>query len=362
MKQIFVAATRQNDGKTTFSLGLFNALQKRYDKIGYMKPVGQQYVMVNDKRIDKDAFLFHKEFNLKDRIELTSPIAVPKGFTQDYIDHPDRVRIHDKILTARDELSVNKDVILYEGTGHAGVGSVFEASNADTAKLLGSKVILVTVGGIGKSIDEIMMNAALFKEKGVDILGVVINKVLPEKYDKIKDYTTRGFNHFGIDVLGVMPLMTQLTRPTIASIVDELNPDVLSGDCGFNNMVNKFMIGDMIPHFALDKFTAGTLMIVPGNREGVILTALTENLMHPDSERQVAGIIFTDDVAPHPKLLSLLQTTTIPLLKVKQDAFTVATQINNVIFKIRAEESEKIAIAEDMVEQYVDVDRICGAM
>jgi len=253
-------------------------------------------------------------------------------------------------------------VILYEGTGHAGVGSVFDASNADTAKLLGSKVILVTVGGIGKSIDEIMMNAAMFKEKGVDILGVIVNKVLPEKYDKIKNYTTRGFNRFGIDVLGVMPLMTQLTYPTIAAIIDELKPEVLSNGSGLNNMVKKFMIGDMMPHYALDKFTDGTLMIVPGNREGVILTALTEHLMKDEIKKQVSGIIFTDDVAPHPKILSLLQKTNIPLLQVKKDAFSIATKINNVIFKIRADESEKIAIAEEMVEKYVDLDKICNSI
>ncbi len=362
MKQVFVAATRQNDGKTTFSLGLFNALQKRFNSVGYMKPVGQQYVMVDEKRIDKDAFLFHKEFKLKDKIQLTSPIAVPKGFTQDYIDSPDTERIYKKITDAHTELKIGKDVMLYEGTGHAGVGSVFDASNADTAKLLGSKVILVTVGGIGKSIDEIMMNAAMFKEKGVDILGVIVNKVLPEKYDKIKNYTTRGFNRFGIDVLGVMPLITQLTYPTIAAIIDELKPDVLSNGHGLNNMVKKFMIGDMMPHYALDKFTDGTLMIVPGNREGVILTALTEHLMKDEIKKQVSGIIFTDDVAPHPKILSLLQKTNIPLLQVKKDAFSIATKINNVIFKIRADESEKIAIAEEMVEKYVDLDKICNSI
>ncbi len=360
MKKVFVAATRQNDGKTTFSLGLFNALQKRFNNIGYMKPVGQQYVMVNNKRIDKDAYLFYNEFNLKDPIEWTSPIAVPKGFTQDYIDNPETEAIHNKILSANKNLEQNKDFILYEGTGHAGVGSIFDSSNAETANLLNSKVILVTVGGIGKSIDEIMMNASMFKDKGVDILGVVINKVIPEKYDKIKDYTTRGLKRFGIDVLGVMPLITQLTYPTIASIIDELKPDVLSDGNGHNNMVKKFMIGDMMPHYALDKFTDGTLMIVPGNREGVILTALTENLMRENIERQVSGIIFTDNVAPHPKILSLLQKTNIPLLQVKKDAFSIATKINNVIFKIRTEESEKINIAEEMVEKHIDLDKICN--
>ena len=77
-------------------------------------------------------------------------------------------------------------------------------------------------------------------------------------------------------------------------------------------MIKKFMIGDMMPHYALDKFTDGTLMIVPGNRDGVILTALTENLMKQESDRHVAGIIFTDNIMPHPKILSLLKTTSIP--------------------------------------------------
>ncbi|NBV84081.1 hypothetical protein EBR57_08180, partial [bacterium] len=55
MKKVFVAATRQNDGKTMVSLGLFNAFQKRFKDVAYMKPVGQQYRVVDGKKIDKDA-------------------------------------------------------------------------------------------------------------------------------------------------------------------------------------------------------------------------------------------------------------------------------------------------------------------
>ena len=41
--RIFVAATEQNDGKTTTCLGLFAALRKRLGRIGYIKPVGQRF-------------------------------------------------------------------------------------------------------------------------------------------------------------------------------------------------------------------------------------------------------------------------------------------------------------------------------
>ena len=89
MKKIFVAATRQNDGKTTVSLGLFKALLKRDPSIQYMKPVGQQYRIVDDKKIDKDAVLFQHAFNLKkENLPLMSPIASPRGFTENYINAP----------------------------------------------------------------------------------------------------------------------------------------------------------------------------------------------------------------------------------------------------------------------------------
>ncbi len=65
-KKVFIAATRQNDGKTMTSLGLFNAIKKRFPKCGYMKPVGQQYLVIDDKKVDKDAVLFQKCYQLED--------------------------------------------------------------------------------------------------------------------------------------------------------------------------------------------------------------------------------------------------------------------------------------------------------
>ena len=43
-KRIFIAATKQNDGKTTISLGLIRAFRKRFKNVGFIKPVGQRYV------------------------------------------------------------------------------------------------------------------------------------------------------------------------------------------------------------------------------------------------------------------------------------------------------------------------------
>ena len=58
-RPIFVAATRQHVGKTTVSLALMSGLQKRFGKVGFLKPVGQQHIAVTDEsgaeiRVDKD--------------------------------------------------------------------------------------------------------------------------------------------------------------------------------------------------------------------------------------------------------------------------------------------------------------------
>ncbi|RAP24717.1 hypothetical protein DID73_01160 [Candidatus Marinamargulisbacteria bacterium SCGC AG-343-K17] len=363
MKKVFIAATRQNDGKTTVSLGLFNALLKKDPSIQYMKPVGQQYREVEGNKIDKDAVLFQHTFELnKKKLPLMSPIASPRGFTESYINHPTPNELKEKILTADKELSKKSTSILYEGTGHAGVGSVFDCSNAAVAKSLNSPVIIVSIGGIGKAIDEIMLNVAVFKELGVPIMGVIINKVIPEKYEKINTIVRKGLNRLGLDVLGILPLNEQLTYPTISSIVDELKPNILSmADDGKNNIIEKFMIGDMMPHNALDHISRNTLMIVPGNREGLVLTALCENLL-TQGPHLVSGIVFTNGIRPHQKILDLLYTSKIPLFMVEEDAFSIATKINHMIVKIRSEDKNKIAIASTLIEQYVDIDKIYSQM
>jgi dethiobiotin synthetase len=165
--RIFIAATHQDDGKTTSSLGLFAALGKRFGRIGYIKPVGQRFREVEGMLIDEDS-------------------------------------------------------VLIEGTGHAGVGSVFDLSNARVAQLLCSKVLIVTRGGIGRPIDDIALNKALFDQQGVEVVGVILNKVISEKCDYIAGFARRGLGRLGIDLLGVVPMAPILAKPTLQQVCERI--------------------------------------------------------------------------------------------------------------------------------------------
>ena len=68
-------------------------------------------------------------------------------------------------------------MVLIEGTGHAGVGAVIGLSNARVAEMLEAPVVIVSEGGVGRPIDEIVLNHALFERHRVRVLGAVVNKV-----------------------------------------------------------------------------------------------------------------------------------------------------------------------------------------
>src|SRR3954467_4204287 len=223
--RVFIAATRQNDGKTTASLGLIAALQEHFPRVGYIKPVGQRFVEIEEQKIDEDTVLMDSVFRLNCPLVDMSPIAVEPDFTRKYLESSNYDALVKKIHKAFDRVAWEKDFVLCEGSGHAGVGSVFDLSNARVAKLLGAKVVIVSQGGIGKPIDEVCLNQALFEREGVEIIGVILNKVLGPKVDHVTEFARRGLKRKGLELLGVIPHQRVLSCPTVALVEEELKAE-----------------------------------------------------------------------------------------------------------------------------------------
>lgn len=234
---IFVAATRQHVGKTTVSLALMSGLQKRFNKVGFLKPVGQQHLPVRDEsgnqlRVDKDVQVMKEYFKL-DHVPYSamSPVIIPSGYTARYIDGEVSNEAQcAAIRRAHETISSGSDVVLAEGTGHVGVGSVVEVSNARAAAMMGAEVVLVANGGIGKAFDELEMNRMMFAHEGVRVRGVVLNKVLPDKVEYVRSKMGRLLEQrWGVPLLGVVPELSYLSKPTLAELEKALDGDLLAG-------------------------------------------------------------------------------------------------------------------------------------
>ncbi len=360
--KVYVAATRQNDGKTTAALGLLESISEIYPHVGYIKPVGQQVKLIDNHRIDKDASLMNDVFHIGSRLYDMSPVAVPKGFTEDYILHGDVNNLKEKIQNAYNRASAEKDFMVIEGTGHAGVGSVLDLCNAAVAKLLDAPVLIVTCAGIGRPIDEAMLNKAVFDNYSVDLLGVIVNKVMPEKYEKINRLVRLGFKRQGIEVFGVVPFFPLLSSPTLRQLLEDIEGELIAGGEGLDQIVSKIIVGAMPPHTALDHFKGDVLLITPGNREDLILAAITCNIPGIQEDYSVKGMILTGGVWPNKTVLKLLKRTSIPIIQVNDDTFTAAQKTTNLIIKIRSEDTEKIETVKKMIKKYVDIDAIINKL
>ncbi|MFW5923368.1 MAG: AAA family ATPase, partial [Planctomycetota bacterium] len=75
MKKIYVAATRQHDGKTTVSVGLYSAIRERGYSACFIKPVGQNYVVRDDAKVDEDAVVFKEALGADGEVGELSPIT-----------------------------------------------------------------------------------------------------------------------------------------------------------------------------------------------------------------------------------------------------------------------------------------------
>lgn len=361
-KRIFIAATRMNDGKTTTSLALFAALRSLTPKVGFIKPVGQHFVEVGGQSIDKDSVLIDKTFDVKVPIKAMSPIAIHSKFTRDFLDDPDthHPQLIDNMCRAFDRAAFEQEYIIIEGTGHAGVGSVFNISNAEVAKRLKAKVIIVARGGIGRPVDEIALNKALFAQSNVDVIGAIINKVEPEKLKTVEKYCQLALDRMGIPLLGCIPVEKKLIAPKLNQVVDEINGRWLNGmEHATVERVDQVFIGDMAAKDLVDLLERNSIIITPGNREDILLGAIAAESIA--GEKVVSGIILTRNMLPHPKLMEMIAKSTIPLIICEDDSYAVASKINQMTVKTQPSDTDKIPIIKNLITKYIDLNKIRSA-
>ena len=354
-KRLFVAATQQNDGKTTMSLGIFGALRKTQGRIGFIKPVGQRFVEVDGHKIDEDTVLIDQTYGIGSPLEAISPISVEPDFTRKFIQQANTDILVRRIQNSFDRAAWEKDFVIIEGTGHAGVGSVFDLSNARVAHLLSSKAILVTQGGIGRPIDEIALNRAVFEKEGVELIGVIMNKVLPDKYDYVVDFARRGFERLGIELLGAIPADPLLSHPTLGEVCKAVKGEFINARASSRRLVRHMLMGDMETGHLLTLFRPGTLLITPGDRGNVVLAALSHSSRHP---RGICGLVMSSGQQPHESVMDLLRESDLPAITSPLDSYGIASTLQSMTVKTLPGDNEKIQRIQSLVEQHVNVARI----
>lgn len=351
-QRVFVAATGQNRGKTTASLGLTAAIIARGARIGFIKPVGQRYVVVEGTRADEDAVLMKAVFDLPDALDDMSPVTLPRHFTTDYILGKVENHLERAVTEAATRVSADKDLLVIEGTGHAGVGAVVGLSNARVAALLEAPVVIVSEGGVGRPIDEIVLNHALFQREGVRVIGAVVNKVDVDSHPHLPEVLRRGLGQHGIELLGCIPYSDLLANPSLELIATHLDGELLAGEATPGRTIGHVAIGAMRAQHAAGLIRDRTLLITPGDRDDMLSMALELNA---GAEGLVTGIVLTGGFAPEDSILAALRSAGLFTYLVKSDTYRTAQAVDEILVKTHPTDTDKIETIIRLVDGALEI-------
>ncbi|MGB0978381.1 MAG: AAA family ATPase [Croceimicrobium sp.] len=355
---LYVAASKQHVGKTTSTLGLAYCLQRLGIDIGYCKPVGQQFVDLNDLKVDKDTILFSDLIQFDLRPDIHSPVILGSGATSEFIDHPENYDYEERILKAKAELEKRKELTIHEGTGHPGVGSVVNLSNAKVARMLDAQVIFIAEGGVGSTIDMMNMCLSLFREEGVEILGVIINKVREEKIDKIKPYLQKWLDGQGIPLLGVVPYDRTLAWPVMSTVCRAINGTVQSNAHMLRNKVADVIAGTLLDRTKLEKRN-NLLLVVGKHRIDETLKKILNIIEESEIEEwPLSGIVLCGEGDVNEETRAIIDQYETPLIYSDLDTYGVVLKISRIEVKINRDTPWKIKRAIDLIEQNVDLEYI----
>ncbi|MEL7220058.1 MAG: AAA family ATPase [Bacteroidota bacterium] len=252
--------------------------------------------------------------------------------------------------------------MVYEGTGHPGVGSVIDMSNAEVAKMLNASVIMIVEGGIGNTIDRLNANLSLFREAKVPIAGVIINKVLPDKSDKVRELVGKKLKGWGIPLLGILPYDKTLANPIMEGVRLAVDGVVIMNGHNLDNKVENIASGSLIEKKEFDDLQ-NLLLIVSYRRLESAIEALQEiDRKHPEEDLKLAGIIvngendFINELQRHVPCQDYIMMNEIPLIATQLDTYGSAIKINQMEVKINTRTPWKARRAVELIRNNVDLD------
>lgn len=350
-KSIFIAATEPYTGKSLLSLGLMNMLLSKAQRIGYFKPI-----ITDDPKVKKDTHID----TILTYFKLSIPYAHTYAFTREEVmklseqGHTDE--IIDTIISKYKQIEEHYDLIVVEGSDFVGGGATFEFNiNASFAKNLGAPVAII-VSGENKTTAEII-NGVLtafhnFEAQEIQVLAAIANKVKPEQTEDVKALLQAQLPDKVI--ISVVPEEQDLKSPTMREIHERVGGNLMFGASTLARQVDHFITGAMqVPNFLL-RIKENTLIVTPGDRADIVISALQANLSA--SYPKVAGIVLTGGLIPEEPVIRLIKglQTVIPIIAVESGTFLTTNRIGTIQSRISPDNTKKIELAIATFEKYVD--------
>jgi BioD-like phosphotransacetylase family protein len=324
MIELFVSSTTKYTGKTMAVLGILDFWISRGLKVGYFKPIGKNFTLKEDVKVEEDVLLIKERFSLEDDLSLMCPFHLGH---QDYVDLV-LGKLGDaesKIYSAYEQVKKGKDAVLVGGGQDLFDGFSVGVSNIGFIERLDIPVILVDAPVFGEvNLDAIV---AMRDRLGDRLLGVILNRLPPESLDFIKQYFVPFLEGKGIKVWGLVPSNPKLSSLSVGEIRDVLGGEIICCEDRKGEAVENFMVGAMNVEGALKYFRAqaNKAVITGGDRADIQLAAL---------ETPTKVLILTGGLYPDSSVISAAQDRNVPIMVVADDTMTAVSRMDSAVRKV----------------------------
>ncbi|RMG88092.1 MAG: hypothetical protein D6714_01200, partial [Bacteroidetes bacterium] len=234
----------------------------------------------------------------------------------------------------------------------------------EVAKMLGAEVVMIVEGGIGNTIDRLNLSLSLFREKEVPVVGVIINKVLTEKIDKVRHYVGKWLKEKNLPLLGILPYDAKLMAPIFETIRQAVQGVELMNYHRLDNRIEGIMPGSLVE--AHDFENEHNLLLVVSQKR--VCSAIRQ-IMKISEEKgietsPVAGIIITGDGRHATGMIEGLDCADyinqheIPVISTHLDTYGSVVKISRIEVKINTRTPWKALRAIELIREHVDLTRI----
>ena len=366
MINIFIAPTGLHSGLSSISLALLHALDTQGIKASFFKPVAPY----NEGEIERSTQM------VKQTYPLDPPKPLPLKIAQQLISTGQTDRLLEDLVGLHHIATGETEVTIIEGLVPDRSEPYTAKINAEIAKALNTDIILVS-SAENKTLAEIQadinLNAAIFGGfKQGNIIGAIVNKygmpdqshfMLHDSCDSdtkpLSKSTEIGLEH--CPLLGTIPWQADLMSPRTLDITRQLDFHALNeGDIETRRVKKITLCARTLPNM-LNRLTAGTLIVTPGDRDDIILAcALAETNGTP-----LAGLVLTGGLIPSDEVMRLCQKAVnsgLPILTTPYDTFACASQLDRINTAVPDDDVSRIDLIRAHIAEHIDIQALLGAI
>lgn len=354
-KTLYIASLEPEAGKLVVTMGIMEFLSRSVGNVAFFRPV-----IDADKELDPDIKLIRSRYcpNMSYEESYGFKASEVKTFVAE-----GKIKFFlEELINKLSILKEQYDFVLCQGLNATSFLSAFDVDiNMEIAKNLGCPFIGVINGMNQTARDiakEIKITEDAISDSGCSHFATFVNRMAEDTLGVLEVELDDPDEAAGAPVF-LLPENAELDKPSLGDISDALGcTNVLGRTDGMDRIVKQFKIAAMTMDHFLTHVEDGDLIIVPGDRNDIILASISTLISanYPN----IAGILLSGGFQPGDNTMRLLvgQNQTIPLLSVESDTYTTTQNVAAVPALINPGDDRKIALALGLFETYVDNERL----